>query len=410
MREPAMRVLDALGHALAVAGSMTWLIVWSLILGFTLSAIIQAVIRRETVTRLLGDDRPRTLALATGLGAASSSCSYAAVALARSLIRRGAGFTAAMVFEIASTNLVIELGIILALLMSWQFTLAEFIGGPIMIVALAVAFRLFVRARLLSAARQQADRGLAGSMEGHAAMDMSIQSEASFWRRLVSRDGYTAVSTIFVMEWAAVIRDVVLGLLIAGAVGAWVPEAFWQHLFLTGHPLAASLWGPVIGPVIAVLSFVCSIGNVPLAAVLWNGGISFGGVISFIFADLIIIPILIIYRKYYGAKMMLMLLGIFYATMVLAGYIVEFLFSWLGLIRAERAAKVTDIGISWNYTTFLNIAFLLLAIALLVRFFRSGGGPMLRMMNGSPDSHEHEHEHGHGHAMPAPRSAGINES
>src|SRR6266536_17897 len=256
MREPPMRVLDPLGHALAVAGSMTWQIVWSLILGFTLSAIVQAVIRRETVIRLLGDDRPRTLALATGLGAASSSCSYAAVALARSLIRRGAGFTAAMVFEIASTNLVIELGIILALLMSWQFTLAEFIGGPIMIVALAVAFRLFVRARLLSAARQQADRGLAGS-----------------------RDGYAAVSNIFVMEWAAVIRDVVLGLLIAGAVGAWVPEAFWQHLFLTGHPLAARLWGPVIGPVIAVLSFVCSIGNVPLAAVLWNGGISFGGVI-----------------------------------------------------------------------------------------------------------------------------------
>jgi len=401
-----MGVLDALGHALGVAGTMTWEITWSLILGFTLAAVIQALVRRQTITRLLGDDKPKTLALATGLGAASSSCSYAAVALARSLFRKGASFTAAMVFEIASTNLVIELGIILALLISWQFTLAEFIGGPIMIVLLTVAFRLFVRARLVSAARQQADRGLAGSMEGHAAMDMSIQSDASLWQRLVSRDGYTAVSNIFVMEWAAVIRDVVLGLLIAGAVGAWVPETFWQHLFLTGHPLAARLWGPVIGPVIAVLSFVCSIGNVPLAAVLWNGGISFGGVISFIFADLIIIPILIIYRKYYGTKMMLALLSIFYATMVLAGYIVEFLFSWLGLIPAERAAKVTDIGISWNYTTFLNIAFLLLAIALLVRFFRSGGGPMLRMMNGSPDSHEHGHEH----AMPAPRGAGITEA
>jgi uncharacterized membrane protein YraQ (UPF0718 family) len=389
-----MRVLDALGHALAVAGSMTWQIVWSLILGFTLSAIIQAVIRRETVVRLLGDDRPRTLAVATGLGAASSSCSYAAVALARSLIRKGASFTAAMAFEIASTNLVIELGIILALLISWQFTLAEFIGGPIMIVLLAVAFRLFVRARLIDAARQQADRGLAGSMEGHAAMDMSIKSDAGLWRRLLSRDGYTAVSSIFVMEWAAVIRDVVAGLLIAGAVGAWVPDSFWQHLFLTGHPLAARLWGPVIGPVIAAASFVCSIGNVPLAAVLWNGGISFGGVISFIFADLIIIPILIIYRKYYGTKMMLALLGIFYATMVLAGYIVEFLFSWLGLIPAERAARVTDIGVSWNYTTVLNIVFLLLAAGMLARFFRSGGGPMLRMMNGSPEAGGQGHEHG----------------
>src|SRR5580698_6077069 len=165
---------------------MTWQITWSLILGFALSAIIQAVVRREAITRRLGNDRPATLALATGLGAASSSCSYAAVALARSLFRKGASFTAAMVFEIASTNLVIELGIILALLLSWQFTLAEFIGGPIMIVLMAVAFRLFVRTRLIEAARRQADKGLAGSMEGHAAMDMSIAGGGSFRRRLAS--------------------------------------------------------------------------------------------------------------------------------------------------------------------------------------------------------------------------------
>jgi uncharacterized membrane protein YraQ (UPF0718 family) len=388
-----MRVLDALGHALAVAGSMTWEVTWSLILGFTLSGIVQAVVRREAVIRLLGDDRPRTLAVASVLGAASSSCSYAAVALARALFRRGASFTAAMVFEIASTNLVIELGIILALLISWQFTLAEFIGGPIMIVLLAVAFRLFVRKRLIEAARLQADKGLTGSMEGHAAMDMSIQADGSLWRRLFSRDGYTSVSQIFVMEWAAVIRDVIGGLLIAGAVGAWVPDSFWRHLFLTGSPLGARLWGPVIGPVISLLSFVCSIGNVPLAAVLWKGGISFGGVVAFIFADLIIIPILIIYRKYYGTRMMLVLLGIFYATMVAAGYIVEFLFGALGLIPATRTARVTAAGITWNYTTVLNIVFLLVAAALLIRFFRSGGGPMLKMMNGAPDQHEHHDHH-----------------
>jgi uncharacterized membrane protein YraQ (UPF0718 family) len=380
-------VLAAVGHALAEAGSMTWQITWSLILGFTLSATIQAVVRRQTITAMLGNDRPATLAKATGLGAASSSCSYAAVALARSLFHKGASFTAAMVFEIASTNLVIELGIILALLIGWQFTLAEFIGGPIMIIGVAVAFRLFVRERLIEAARQQADRGLAGSMEGHAAMDMSIASGGSFWRRLASREGYTAVSHIFVMEWAAVIRDVVIGLLIAGAVAAWVPATFWQHLFLTGDPLAARLWGPLIGPVISVLSFVCSIGNVPLAAVLWNGGISFGGVVSFIFADLIIIPILIIYRKYYGTRMMLTLLGIFYVAMVLAGYAVEFAFGGLGLIPAERTARVAETGITWNYTTILNIVFLLLAAALLIRFFRSGGGAMLKMMGGSPDGH-----------------------
>jgi uncharacterized protein len=379
-----MRVLDAIGHALTVAGSMTWQITWSLILGFTLSAVVQAVVHRGTVARLLGDDRPKTLALATGLGAASSSCSYAAVALARALLRQGASFSAAMAFEIASTNLVVELGIILALLLTWQFTLAEFIGGPIMIVLVAVAFRLFVRQQLIAAAREQAGKGLAGSMEGHAAMDMSISSEASLARRLASREGYTAVSHIFVMEWAAVIRDIVLGLLVAGAVGAWVPASFWQHLFLTGHPLAARLWGPVIGPVISVLSFVCSIGNVPLAAVLWNGGISFGGVMAFIFADLIIIPILVIYRKYYGSKMTLAILGIFYAAMVLAAYVVEFAFGGLGLIPATRVAKVTATAVSWNYTTVLNIIFLLLAAALLVRFFRSGAGPMLKMMGGRP--------------------------
>ncbi len=389
-----MHALDALGHALAVAGSMTWEITWSLILGFTLSAVVQAVVRRETITRRLGSDRPATLALATGLGAASSSCSYAAVALARSLFRKGASFISAMVFEIASTNLVIELGIILALVISWQFTLAEFIGGPIMIILLAVAFRLFVRARLIEAARQQAERGLAGSMEGHAAMDMSIQSGGTFWQRLFSREGYTSVSHIFVMEWAAVIRDIVLGLLIAGAVGAWVPDSFWQHLFLTSHPLGSKLWGPLIGPVIAVLSFVCSIGNVPLAGVLWNGGISFGGVVAFIFADLIIIPILIIYRKYYGTRMMLVLLATFYATMVIAAYIVEFLFGGLGLIPTERAAKVGEHGIEWNYTTILNIIFLLLAAALVVRFFRSGGRAMLRMMGGSPDGQSQHTAHG----------------
>ena len=253
-----------------------------------------------------------------------------------------------------------------------------------MIVLLAVAFRIFVRQRLIDAAHDQADRGLAGSMEGHAAMDMSIAAGGSFWRRLGSRNGYTSVSHIFVMEWAAVIRDIVIGLLIAGAVAAWVPDSFWQRLFLTGHPLAERLWGPLIGPVISMLSFVCSIGNVPLAAVLWNGGISFGGVVSFIFADLIIIPILVIYRKYYGTKMMLVLLGLFYVSMVIAGYVVEFTFGPLGLIPATRTATVGTITPQWNYTTYLNIVFLLLAAALLVRFFRSGGAPMLKMMGGAP--------------------------
>jgi uncharacterized membrane protein YraQ (UPF0718 family) len=240
-------------------------------------------------------------------------------------------------------------------------------------------------------------------MEGHAAMDMSITATGSFWRRLFSREGYTSVSHIFVMEWAAVLRDVVIGLLIAGAVGAWVPDSFWQHLFLTGDPLAARLWGPIIGPVISLLSFVCSIGNVPLAAVLWNGGISFGGVIAFIFADLIIIPILLIYRKYYGTRMMLVLAGLFYATMVLAGYVVEFVFSGLGLVPSSRTARVGETGVVWNYTTYLNIVFIIVAAALVVRFFRSGGMSMLRMMGGGPEAagEEQDAQGGHGdHAGP----------
>lgn len=388
-----MTVLTAVGHALALAGSMTWEILWALILGFALSAVVQAVVRRSTIVALLGDDRPRTLTVAAGLGAASSSCSYAAVALARSLFRKGANFTAAMAFEIASTNLVVELGIILALLMGWQFTAAEFVGGPLMIVVLAVLFRLFVRSRLIDAAREQAERGVAGSMEGHAAMDMSIKGEGSFWRRLSSAQGFTSVSHVFVMEWLAILRDLVIGLLIAGAIAAWVPEKFWQIFFLADHPGWSALWGPIVGPIVAIASFVCSIGNVPLAAVLWNGGISFGGVIAFIYADLLIVPILNIYRKYYGTKMMLTLLGTFYAAMVAAGYLIELLFGTTHLIPTERSATVLHAGISWNYTTWLNIAFLAIAAMLIARFITTGGAPMLRMMGGSPDGGHDHHDH-----------------
>ena len=385
--------MAAIGHALSIAGSMTWEITWALILGFTLSAVVQAAVRRETVVRLLGDDRPRSLALAAGLGAASSSCSYAAVALARSLFRKGANFTAAMAFEIASTNLVVELGVILALLMGWQFTAAEFVGGPIMIVVLAVLFRVFLRERLLHRAHEQAERGLAGSMEGHAAMDMSVQGEGGFARRLFSRAGFTSVSHIFVMEWAAILRDLVAGLLIAGAIAARVPDHFWQSFFLEGHPLAAKLVGPLVGPLVAIASFVCSIGNVPLAVVLWKGGISFGGVIAFIYADLLILPILNIYRKYYGPRMAVFLLGTFFVAMAVAGYVVEFVFGSLGLVPDQADAKIPEEGVSWNYTTWLNIAFLLLAATLVVRFLRTGGPAMLRMMGGPPDQAEQGHDH-----------------
>ena len=380
-------LLSNLAEALSFAFAMTWEILWALVIGFAFSAAVQAVVSKNEMTRLLPDDSLRSLVIASGLGAASSSCSYAAVALARSIFRRGANFTAAMAFQFASTNLVIELGILLAVLLGWQFTLAEFVGGPIMIAIMALLFKLFLKPEMVDVARRQADRGLVGAMEGHAEMDMSV-TEGSLVARITSARGFTAISHYYVMDWASIWKDIAAGLLIAGALAAWVPESFWQSFFLVDHPTLAKIWGPLIGPVVAMLSFVCSIGNVPLAAVLWNGGISFGGVAAFIFADLIVLPILNIYRKYYGRRMSLFLLGIFYVSMVAAGLIVEVLFQALGLVPDERNARVVEASVTWNVTTFLNVLFLALSAVLVARFLRTGGPRMLRMMNAPGGGHE----------------------
>ena len=382
-------MIDALLHALAMAVAMGWEILWPLILGFFLSAVVQAVVSHSEMSRLLPDERPRSIATALALGAASSSCSYAAVALARSLFRKGANFTAAMAFEMASTNLVAELSIIMLVLLGWQLTLAEFIGAPIMVVLFVFLFRRFLTPQLLHEAKAQADRGLVGRMEGHAEMDMSVTEGGTLWQRITSAEGLTAISHYFVMDWAAVWLDIVGGLLIAGALAAWVPHAFWQSLFLVDHPLVATLWGPIVGPLVAIISFVCSVGNIPLAAVLWNSGISFGGVVAFIFADLIVLPILDIYRKYYGWKMSAFLLVSFYIAMAGAALIVEAIFWTLGLIPTERSARVVEASIEWNYTTWLNIAFLIVAALLVGRFLNTGGPEMLRMMNRHAGTHGH---------------------
>jgi uncharacterized membrane protein YraQ (UPF0718 family) len=377
-------MMTAVVQALGMAFAMGWEILWPLILGFALSAVVQAVVSHSEMSRLLPDDSPRSIAIALGLGAASSSCSYAAVALARSLFRKGANFTAAMAFELASTNLVLELAIILIALMGWRFTLAEFVGAPIMVALLVVLFRLFLPPSLVREAREQAERGIAGRMEGHAAMDMSVAEGGSLWQRITSPQGLTAISHYFVMDWAAVWLDIVGGLLIAGALAAWVPNDFWQAFFLVDHPVFAKLWGPLIGPLVAIISFVCSVGNIPLAAVLWNGGISFGGVIAFIFADLIVLPILNIYRKYYGWRMAAFLLVTFYAAMAGAALIVEVAFGALGLVPEARNLLIVESSVTWNYTTWLNILFLLLAALLVWRFTKTGGLEMLRMMNTQP--------------------------
>jgi uncharacterized membrane protein YraQ (UPF0718 family) len=374
-----MDIITALGHALWMALAMFWEILWPLILGFGLSAVVQAVVSKREMTRLLPNDSSKSLAIACGLGAASSSCSYAAVALARSIFRKGADFTAAMAFELASTNLVAELSVIIIVLLGWQFAAAEFLGGPLMVVLMALLFRKFLPRRLVSEARAQADKGLKGKMEGHAEMDMSA-TEGSFWQRITSKEGLTATSHYFVMDWLAVWKDIAGGLLIAGALAAWVPKDFWKEFFLVSHPIAATFWGPIVGPLVAVISFVCSVGNIPLAAVLWNGGISFGGVIAFIYADLLVLPIINIYRKYYGWKVAGFIVAIFYVAMAFAALLIEFLFQLLGLIPAQRSAQIVETSISFNYTTVLNIIFLAIAGFLLVRFFKTGGPKMLAHM------------------------------
>jgi uncharacterized membrane protein YraQ (UPF0718 family) len=385
-------VLGHLGDALRLAVEMFWQVLWPLALGFLLSAVVEALVSKEAVSRALGRDAPRSVALATGFGAASSSCSYAAVALARSLFRKGATLPNAIVFEFASTNLVFELGLVLLILLGWQFVAAEFAGGLVMILVLSLLFRFTLRRSLVERARRQAERGLLGRMEGHGAMDMSVAGGA-FLRRLFSLRAFTAISHYFFMNVYSLWSDLLLGFLIAGALGAWVPNDVWSALFLSGHGALTELWGALIGPLIAMLSFVCSVGNVPLAAILWRAGLSFGGAIAFIFGDLIIIPILNIYRKYYGGQVSLYLFVVSYAAMALAGLLVGAVFNALGAVPAHRNVAAFSTALAWDLNTFANLAALLVIAALLVRFLRTGGIGMLRAMDAPPDAT-------HAHATP----------
>jgi uncharacterized membrane protein YraQ (UPF0718 family) len=379
----APAALGAAGRALLLAFSMFWEVLWPLALGFLLSAVVQALVPQRTVAALLGRPDARGIALACGFGAASSSCSYAAVAVARALFRKGAAFTNAIVFEFASTNLVFELGLVLLVLLGWRFWAAEVAGGLIMVGILAVALRWTLSRRMVEGARAQAERGLAGRMEGHGEMDMSV-SGGALARRLFSGPALTAIAQYFYMDLASLWQDLLLGFLIAGALAAWVPDAFWRAFFLADHPALATYWGPLVGPLISMISFVCSVGNVPLAAVLWNGGISFGGVISFIFADLIILPIVNIHRRYYGGRASLYLLVVSYLAMSAAGLLVELAFRALGLEPAHFPVRALQSLPAWDYTTYLDLGALALAAVLGWRFLATGGVGMLRMMNARP--------------------------
>ena len=381
-----MFVVNAVLHALQISFFMIWEVLWPLAFGFVLSAMIQTVVSKRTVAGALGKPDLKGFLLACGFGAASSSCSYAAVAVARALFRRGASFVNAIIFEFASTNLVFELGLVLLILLGWQFVAAEFAGGLLMAVILWILFKVTLRQRMVDEAKRQAERGVFGSThEAHGEMDVSI-TDGPFLSRIFSARGFTAISHAFYMDLNALYVDLGLGFLIAGALAAWVPNSWWQAFFLTNHPTLNEFWSPLIGPIISMLSFVCSIGNVPLAVVLWNGGISFGGVISFLFADLITLPILNIYRKYYGGRTSLYLLAVSYAAMALAGFLIGGAFQLLGLAPTNHHVTVFETRPSWNYTTFLDIAFLLLMAVMAWRFIKTGGMEMLRAHSRRPEA------------------------
>jgi uncharacterized membrane protein YraQ (UPF0718 family)/YHS domain-containing protein len=345
-------IVDGLENAFRMA----WEVWWALVLGFTLSGIVQAWVPRARLERALGGAGARQIALSAGLGAASSSCSYAAVAIAKSLFQKGASFASAIVFQFASTNLVFEIGIVMWIFLGWQFTLAEFVGGIVLIALMWLGVRLFVTRRLEEEARAHA----AAAQVGHE------HASAESGPKLLSLDAWSAVAHNFRGDVEMLWKEILAGFLIAGYV-ALLPMDFFNGLFITDQGGALQLIENVlIGPIVAALAFVCSVGNVPLAAVLWAGGISFSGVIAFIYADLIVIPIVLIYRKYYGGKVTALIVGLMFATMVAAALIVDGIFSALGLVPTDRPSieSISERAITWNYTTALNIVFLFVAAAL----------------------------------------------
>jgi uncharacterized protein len=370
-----------IGRSLREAFFMFWVTLWPLVLGFGISGAVQAFVSADAMQRKLGDHRAPAVVRASGYGMVSSSCSYAATAMAKSLFVKGADFVSSMVFMFASTNLVIEMGIVLLVLMGWQFAVSEFFGGIVMIVLLATLGALWLRGRSVVRARAHvtaADESGPGHVHGlenrpgDGDAPGGGASGSSLRTRLRSRAAWSDSATATMTDLTMVRREIVLGYLVAGFLAVLVPESVWQAAFASGHGFWTSVENVVIGPFIAVISFVCSIGNVPLAAALWKGGISFGGVVSFLFADLITFPLLLIYRRYYGPRMMLRMLAVFWALMSTAGLITEVVFRGAGIVPTTRSATIVPDGLSWNYTTYLNIVFLSL-FGVLYWLYRTGG-------------------------------------
>ncbi len=353
-------VLVDIGRSLREGFFMFWETLWPLILGFGISGAVQAFVSRDAMQKKLGDRSPAAVVRASGYGMVSSSCSYAASAMAKSLFAKGADYISAMVFMFASTNLVIELGVVLVVLMGWQFAVSEFVGGIIMIVLLATLGALWLRGRRIVEARERLGADSAGAEHQHGPVENAELQREPWSVRLRSKGGWADSATYTMSDLTMLRRELVVGYVVAGFLAVLVPTSVWQAVFASGHGFWTSVENVIVGPFVAIISFVCSIGNVPLAAALWKGGISFGGVISFIFADLIAFPLLMIYRRYYGTRLMLRMLAVFWALMSTAGLITEGIFRAAGLVPTVRPTTIAPAHFAWNYTTYLNLVFLAL--------------------------------------------------
>jgi uncharacterized membrane protein YraQ (UPF0718 family) len=388
-------VLSKLWEGLEMSFLMAYEVWWALVLGFAISAIVQAWVPRARIEGALSGEGFTPIAKATALGAASSSCSYAAIAIAKSLFQKGASAVTALAFQFASTNLVWELGLVLWVLMGWQFTLAEFFGGIVLIGLMAVLLRVFVSPRLEEQARKHAQQAQAGHHHGDGE-----DGEVPSWRqRLTTRDAWADVGGNFRGDVQMLWKEIALGFLLAGFIGL-LGDAFFNFLFVTdAPPLVQTIENVLVGPIIAILSFVCSVGNVPLAAVLWSGGISFAGVVAFIFADLIVVPIVLAYRKYYGTAFALRITALMFVTIVIAALVVDGIFGLANLIPSGPRPTRADVfgSIEVDYKLFLNI----LGLAIFAVLFWVSRG------QGGSHGCEHHPRDAHFHHMSEQEPAGV---
>jgi uncharacterized protein len=346
-----------IGAGLKEGAAMLWMTWWPLVFGFTLSGLVQSFLPRDGLRRTLGSTTPASVTEASLLGVISSSCSYAASAMARALFARGASWTNSLVFMVASTNLVIELGIVLYLLLGWQFVLAQLVGGALMIIALSLLCGF-----VFSRSRQER---LRERVLGDTPNTTPVSG--SSWRaRLHERDNYTRAAQYSIGDLTMLRKELLAGFLVAGFITVHVPDLWWSHLFFTGHGWLTVLENVLVAPLLAVVSFVCSVGNIPLAAALWSHGVAFGGVVSFIFADLVTLPLLLIYRRFYGASSATRLFALLWLVMSGGGLAIDGLFRALHIVAHNRHLAAMNGQFSLGWTLGLNVVATLVLVTLFI--------------------------------------------